>query len=439
MGNPSKKRHRRSTGDSENRNLHPDHTNMDNKGQAVNNNGCHTEAQGEAIDSSITLSSIQASIDLLITKVDNIGHKQEVLDQDISGTNGLKCELHRVAVDTGENSSSLAIQSNQSSDLKSEVDLLKAVVIKQSQQIAHLYAENDDLRNRSMKNNVLFHNLYELQGSNGSENAEQTVMRFLQNTKMPDVEGLVFERVHRLGQYKAGAKVPRPIIARLLSSKDTERILFHARSLPKGVDGKLYPRITPQYSTRLREKRRTLTEVATEVKNKSTEKVTTRLNKDRLFINNNLHHEPVVTPTPAEILNTTTEEKRDIQHGPMLIHGDTHTLGGHTFTATVAEVTSIQDVRTAYKKLLLTPSLLGAAHNICAYSLYNHETTQSVTGYQDDDEHGAGRFIGSLLKRHNAKNIVMFVTRRYLTSAHLGAERFNIMEDAVNSALSKLE
>jgi uncharacterized protein YgiM (DUF1202 family) len=411
---------------------------MENAGQAEDSNGCQPK-QGEAIESSITLSSIQDSINLLITKVDNIGHKQELLDQDISGTNGLKHELHSVAVDTGENSSSLAIQSNQFSDLKSEVDLLKSLVIKQSQQIAHLHAENDDLRNRSMRNNVLFHNLYELNGSNGPENAEQTVIRFLQNTKMPNVKDLVFERVHRLGQYKAGAKAPRLIVARFLSSKDTEQVLFHAKSLPRGEDDKLCPRITPQYSTQLREKRRTLAEVATEVKNKTTEKVTTKINKDRLYINNNLHHEPVVTPTPAEILTTTAEEKRAIQNGPTLIHGDTYTLGGHTFTATVAEVTTIQDIRAAYKKLLLIPSLLGAAHNICAYSLFNHETTNSLTGYQDDGEHGAGRFIGTLLKRHNAKNIVMFVTRRYLTSAHLGAERFNTMEDAVNYALSKLE
>jgi len=404
-------------------------------GEDNNNNGRQGQGTPVAQDNdNSALSGIQVSLDQLILQVDRIEKRQEKLDQDISGNEGLKQELHGVAKDTGENSSSLTIQSNEIKDLRKEMDLLKALVIKQGQQLAHLQAENDDLKNRSMRNNVIFHNLHELSGSN--ETPEDTVKRFLQNTKMPGIESLVFERVHRLGTFQANAKYPRPIVARLLSSKDTERVLSHGRTLRKGDDQ--VPRITPQFSAGLREKRKTLGAIATDVKSKATD-VTTKISKDKLYINNDLYHEAVLTPTPAEILNMTDEDEREVLNGPKLVHGDTLSLGGHNFTATAAEVKSIADVRLAYKKLLLSPNCMGAAHNTCAYTLYDANTGKSTTGHQDDGEHGVGRLISSVLCKRNAKNVVVFVTRRFLTRAHLGIARFKTIEEAAVSALNKLD
>lgn len=402
-----------------------------------NNNGCQQTPTDSSVNnaSDITLASINATLELINSKVDRIELAQNKLDNEIRGE--IQEQMSDIQRDIGENSGLIASANYQYRELKQEVDMLKAVVLKQSLQITHLQSENDDLKNRSMRNNVLFHNLYELPDKS-QEHPEQTVIRFLQNTKMLDVGNLVFERVHRIGQFDPKAKYPRPIVAKLLSSKDTDRVLAHGKTLPRGDENNHLPRITPQFTPYLREARKNLSQIANDVKEKNPEtKVTTRLAKDKLYVNNELHKEPVTVPTTPEILSLSTEDREEAQ-SINLISGSTFNLGGHAFVATAAKVQSINDVRLAYRKLLLHPPCASAAHNICAYTLFNHSTTKSTTGHVDDGEHGVGRFLSTILTKRNAKDVVVFVTRRFLTSTHLGAARFETIEQAVVSALNAL-
>ena len=169
------------------------------------------------------------------------------------------------------------------------------------------------------------------------------------------------------------------------------------------------------------------------------DKVKTKVTHDKLYVNGELYKEPLVPPTASEMLNLTREERTEIEEGPALVHGEDIFLNGHTFTATAAEVHTVQQARTAYRKLLLNPTCLGAAHNMAAYHLYNILTTKTTTGFHDDKEHGAGRFISELLQQRNAKNVIVFVTRQFKTSSHLGAARFDAIGEAVDSCLSKLK
>lgn len=407
---------------------------------AINNNGCQeTPIQSADTGSDITLGSIKTMLEEINDKVDRIELAQNKLDTEHSESRGdIQEQLFNLSKDLGENTGLVASSNYQLKELKKDVDMLKAIVMKQSLHIKHLQDENDELKNRSMQNNVLFHNLCEIKDKN-LENAELTVLRFLQNTKMQGVQHIVFERVHRIGQYNPNAQYPRPIVAKLLSFKDAEKILAHGRSLPKGDESNHLPRITPQYTPYLREARKTLSQVANNIKEKNPEaKINTRLSKDKLYVNNELHKEPVRTPTTPEILSMTTEEKEETQN-INLVSGSTFHLGGHDFVATAAKVQNINEVRLAYRKLLLHPMCASAAHNICAYSLFDHMTTKSTTGHVDDGEHGVGRFLSTIITQRNAKNVVVFVTRRFQTSAHLGAARFDTIEQAVTSALSVLQ
>ena len=56
--------------------------------------------------------------------------------------------------------------SKQNSDLRSEVDMLKALVVKQSNEIGELKRGLVDLQTRSMEDNVIFHNIAESRGEN---------------------------------------------------------------------------------------------------------------------------------------------------------------------------------------------------------------------------------------------------------------------------------
>ena len=211
--------------------------------------------QTNMADPEITLKDINTSLKDLTAKVGVIELNQNKLDQALAGTGGIQEKLLNLDSDTGENTALIKIQDKHYLELKSEVDQLKALVSKQSQQISTLQLDNDELRNRSMRSNVLLHNIKEYV----NENCENTIVTRLNKSGMVQTNTLVFERVHRIGLFNTKAKTPRPIVAKLISSKDTERILQHGKTLPK-EKGEL--RITPQFTPMLKEKRNALGAVA---------------------------------------------------------------------------------------------------------------------------------------------------------------------------------
>ena len=162
--------------------------------------------------------------------------------------------------------------------------------------------------------------------------------------------------------------------------------------------------------------------------------------KDRLYINGQVQQDPLPVPTTAQVLQMSPPDRDEvIKSGPAMFSGEPALLGGHMFTATVARVFKLEDVKAAYLKLLMNPSCAGASHNVAGYALYNPLTAKTTQGYQDDREYGAGRFLLQLLQRRNRKNIVVFITRRFTSSTHLGPARFDAMEKAVDSALKFLK
>ena len=153
-----------------------------------------------------------------------------------------------------------------------------------------------------------------------TENAAAVTVSVLRSTKFDNPQNLVFEQVHRICPYNSTAKSPRPIGAKMLSYKDTERVLQHNKLLVKG-EGK--PFITPQFTTMLREKRKTLGSLASDLKKNSSKEVKTKLVKDRLYVNGQHHPEPLAVTSPMEILHMTPQECREIEdQAPTLHHGD---------------------------------------------------------------------------------------------------------------------
>ena len=379
------------------------------------------------------LVEIMRKLEVLSQKVDRIERNQGSVDNAITGNDGVLSKLSDLQEVTGDITGQIASHDKDLEELKSEVGLMKQLALKQNQVIENLKHECEDLCNRSMRNNVLFHNIPE--GGNGEPEAK--VLEMLRKTKMSECDTISFERVHRLGQVQPKAKSPRPIVAKLLSCKDVQKLITHGKSLPKGVG---LPYITPQYSLGLREKRKSLVQYADGLKKSSPpDSLHTKLVYDKLWINGQLQKDPLPRPTPADVLNLPSIEREDLEKSsPQLIQGDSISRSGHVFQATIAEVKSMSEVRMAYKKLIAIPLCMGAAHNIAAYSLYNAKTADSTQGWQDDGDHGAGRFLAQILQRHNAKNVVIFLTRRFQSSSHMGPSRFTAMEEACASAIMKL-
>ena len=177
----------------------------------------------------VILDTIQDFLKELDLQVDRIEEKQTKLDNDICDQDGVLDSQKNIKVDTGENSSQIAINEKKMSDLANEVEFLKGLVLNQNLQIDNLRREN-----RSMRN-VLFHNVAESPSQKGStKKFGGMIVSVLRSTQFDNPQNLVFERVHHIGPYNSTAKSPRPIVAKLLSYKDTERALQHNKSLVKG-------------------------------------------------------------------------------------------------------------------------------------------------------------------------------------------------------------
>lgn len=350
----------------------------------------------------------------------------------LSLTDLAKC-LQTVEQESGENASDIATQSREIQDLKEEVLLLRNLVLKQNNKIHSLNTEVDDLRSRSMSSNVLLHGIPE----HSRENTEEVLMKVLTTTKMNAAEGVHFERVHRIGAFNPQSKTPRPIVAKPLSYKDTQRILNHGRSLPRGPGN---PFFTPQTTSRSREQRKKLTSIIDETKTKvGPTNVNAKIIRDKLYINGQLHHDNLPPPSPAAVLQLSSHERHELKKAdPQLTHGNMITVCGQTFQATVAEVSSKAEARQAYQKLLTIPLCMGAAHNVAACAFSEGESGPVSREWQDDSEHGAGRFLSNWLKRRNLENIILIVTRKVDQPLHLGQKRFEAYEEAATLAMERL-
>ena len=434
MKGHKKKRHRTKSEGTTNKRLYLDPVAQDFNMEVTNENFPPNPEQRKTIgtiSNQDTLDKIITGLEQLNSKVDRIESKQVSIEKTLSGEEGITNKLCIVQEENGVNSGQIATHSQDLSDIQEEIAVLKGIIVRQSQQIDSLKVECEDLRNRGMRNNVLFHNIPEKDG----DIPEQSVTHLLQEMKL-NPQHLSFERVHRLGP-RTQSKYPRPIVAKLISHKDVMKILEHGKKMERG-QGK--PFITPQYTAQLRERRKTLYEQAEDIKKTAGQTpVQTRLVHDKLIVNGQVHQDPLPPPSRAEVLQLTAAQREDLVHdAPQLTVGDCVQKEGHTLQAIAATVHNINDVRKAYKAVLCLPGCMGAAHIIAAYSLYDPQTTKSKSGWQDDNEHGAGRFVAHMLQRRNIKNTVVFITRKYFKSSHLGPNRFQTMEEATRSALQKM-
>lgn len=413
----------------------------------INNLGMSDIAPTEAIATAqqnmeeVSMENIVDSVKSLQSKFEDICGNQTILDDKVSGPDGVINVVGNIELELGETSGTVATLNVEKQDLQNEVAMLKSLVIKQSELINNLRKDVIDLKTRSMRNNVLVHNVPESQVP-GPENCISIVKNILSKdlgyTEIP-----VIERAHRLGSaLRSGLNKPRPIVVRFLAQNDADNIISDTKKINKGAPrDKANIKITSHFPSEVQEERRKMGLRIEQVQRASgDDKLKVKMTNSELYINGEKQRELLVPPTTREILNMSPHERSEtIKNAPTLIQGDTLSEKGSHFTATVAEVKSIQDVRAAYCSLLCDPAKAGASHNIAVYRLSSPFNPGNVkSSFFSDGEHGAGAHVNYHLHRRNKSNIVVFITRTY-GGVHVGTKRFELFEKALDSALSKLK
>ena len=369
-----------------------------------------------------TLKEVLSAIQQLHVKFDCHTKEMAGVQNDLKGINDRLC----IVEDSVENCvADISLVNCDTVTLKDEVTVLREIVCKQQVEIRSLQERTLDLQARSMRCNLLFHNIPETK----NENCETILHKQL---KSFGLENIKIERTHRLGQQIATPKNPRPIIAKF-SDTDCTAILSR---VPKKHPGDGGLRVTRQFPLEYREKRNKMWEVADSYKKLDNNCKTRITTEGKLFVNGQLHKEKWVKPDVRSILEITGAEKNNLLEKNSQYEGTTIIERGCSFVASVTEVQTLDDARRAYQAFLVRPGRLAARHNIGVYRLYSRETAKTEEDWCDDDDHGAGRFLKNLLHQKNLTNIAVFLSRG-TDGTHLGSRRFHLMQQAVESALKR--
>lgn len=164
------------------------------------------------------------------------------------------------------------------------IHLLVSCVIKQSQDITDLNHEVKDLKSRSMRNNVLIHNVPE-QGHESMQMVQQAAFKALRHLGI-ETYYLEFQRVHRLGPKPTSNRSnPRPIVGNFTSSRMLEFVMDNRPRNSYSSDKQPY--VTRQYPKEVLEGRRQANHMVDEEKTKDPN-VAIKLVLDTLRVNGEL-------------------------------------------------------------------------------------------------------------------------------------------------------
>lgn len=139
--------------------------------------------------------------------------------------------------------------------------------------------EIQELKCRSMRENLLFHKISEEK----DENCQQKVLQFMENNLKIEnaTQDIRLQRVHRVGPYRSDKT--RPIVAKFASFPQLEMVRRAARELKRTNFG-----ISEQFPKEVVDQRRKLIPIMLQARKDWNEAF---LKVDKLYIDNRLYHE----------------------------------------------------------------------------------------------------------------------------------------------------
>ena len=355
--------------------------------------------------------------------------KQREMHEELNGEEGVLDDVETMKQIIGEIQADLSTERDRRKTEMTQLRTLTAVMVKQSQQIDSLQSEIEVLKGRSMRDNVLVHNVPEVEKDDAG--LFQIVQDRLSRVGV-DLDPHSIVRMHRMGRKedsRQGGKhrliviqINDPyIIAQMIKAQKP----FKHRTLQDAY-------LTPQHTDHVRAKRREMNEIADKMKEKSP-KAKIRLSHTSLYVNGQLVKPTLETPSIKTILCLEDSEKED------LIRTQFHSLtpvleNDSNFRIRATRVKTVNDVRQAYKAMLLDPDSLSATHNVCGYKLQS-----GSCGYADDGDYGIGRKIVQVLDDagSSCSDLAVFITR-HSGGGKLGTKRFDIVTDLTKKVMQMM-
>ena len=274
---------------------------------------------------------------------------------------------------------------------------------------------------RSMRNNLVFHNVPEASSGPAAENTEATLRTFIKQemkVSSSDMEEIKFDRVHRVGQRQQGKT--RIIVANFNPSREKNIVLRHAKNLSKD---KNYG-VNEQLPRELEERKKQLIPKYKDARNKQ---MKPKWSLDKLIIGNAVTQ---VEQDRVRDINTNTTEMASslkVKRAPPITHMKT-SYQGH-----VTAIKSQDDIVPALHAIYADSRVARASHNSYAYRLKMGD--QVIEHYEDDGDHGAGCHLLTLLRDEDITDKLVCVST-WSGGTYLGRARYGHVLDAAKLVLN---
>lgn len=326
---------------------------------------------------------------------------------------------------------------NDMKKLTQDINLMKGMFQKHSQNLQKLENNILDLTRRGMEQNLIFHGIHEKDFEEGQyESCRETIVEFLEEKLQLSIDPLEIWKVHRMGvrkENRARAIVTKvsynakeQIMQNVTKLKDLknkhQQKIFINEQIPEGVIER-----KKQVSSRLKKLRKDNDQKPIN------ERSDIKVMNDKIIIDGMVDTPEVKTPQPEDLFMDPVELKMVRALNSKILETRPINVQNSQFIGFAFRAHSTLEVNRAYKAIALRfPSV---DHIMMAYGL--KEDDQLKIGHCDDGEFSGGNCIQQTLKEMKVRNTAVFIVRKY-GGIHLGFERFATIQKVTKEALKLL-
>lgn len=300
--------------------------------------------------------------------------------------------------------------------LQVSVKLLEAKLTRNETIQQSMQDEIDDLKSRSMKDNIYFSfdpECDEFKVVKG-ENCAELVRAFLRNILGLTVP-IYIQSAHRVADGRMIARIPESA-QRSLIFKNANRLRdtrhYLSQQMPPGRSERRQFAL-PYYK-----------DMKADGRNKAV------LAQDKLYVRNKLQLQYVKPSLPVCPLTDESPcritESRSKKDGGSVFHG---------YAAHISDITDVADIR----QYLITnnPEVTNASHVIYAFRYESRGKTHE--NFDSDRDHGCGFELLKMMRQHDITNALCIATRKCNPGfSHIGKRRFTHINEACLNAYTSL-
>ena len=279
-------------------------------------------------------------------------------------------------------------------------DVLVGRLIRAEAKIERQDRDMTDIKNRSMRDNVIIRTKGDKYKTSIHEVTSQKFKTFLNDElHVPNTDQINIARAHRMGNRGEYNKM---MIAKITQDEDMSKIFNNAKAL-KGTDYSISRQCPPEV-----EERRQFAWQAFKDARHNHQKARFDY-MGRLIVNDEVQtkYEPVPLPPVSDALYVKDTRPKT----PLIGNSDEHFEMQHEFRAWAASATDLQGVRDVHDFLMRTDVLSDATYVPYAYR-YRDLSGNIVENFQSDGNYFAGLQILKTMRTQKAENIVIFINHK---------------------------